>query len=202
MFSAVVFTLLVLPVLCEETHRIVPWVPTAASNGSDIVTFAKFNDSITDNSNETAISNASNTTGNTDASVSWNFSSTTEGNVIDANGCMVTLRNRTEEKCYHELQDNIESFLNTEDEEEMEKGMCCAVEEYEKCCIEGFKSANCEADQKAIKSTVKAASVFIAALHSVSCAGHRGKCSFNSSVQSSVPSYFLLVSGLLAVIFA
>ncbi|GFW52922.1 hypothetical protein TNCV_2395011 [Trichonephila clavipes] len=115
---------------------------------------------------------------------------------------MVTLRNRTEEKCYHELQDNIESFLDTEDEGEMEKGMCCAVEEYEKCCIEGFKSANCEADQKAIKSTVKATSVFIAALHSVSCAGHRGKCSFNSSVQSSVPSYFLLASGLLALIFA
>ncbi|GFW52923.1 hypothetical protein TNCV_2395021 [Trichonephila clavipes] len=64
----------------KETGRIVPWVPTAASNGSDIEAFPKFNDSVSDvNSNETAIYNASSTTGNADASISLNLPSTTEG---------------------------------------------------------------------------------------------------------------------------
>ncbi|GFU33629.1 uncharacterized protein NPIL_226241 [Nephila pilipes] len=196
MISVEIFALFVLVLSEGVIGTTIPMETTV--NASSVTTFEDYNTtSVMVTLNGTTMSNTERTTGY--ASTSWNPHST-EGIVIDASGCIITLRNETEEGCFLSLESNVESTFDIFDETEKEEVICCAVEEYEKCCIEGFKAANCETDQKAIRNTVKATSVFMAALNSVICAGYRGKCSFSSFTPSTVPSYYLVASGLLATV--
>ncbi|GIY77017.1 uncharacterized protein CDAR_273421 [Caerostris darwini] len=115
---------------------------------------------------------------------------------VDADGCKQRLRNELEKECFDKFQDSVTDSIHLEDESQKEKDVCCAVEQYEKCCMNGFVRANCEKDKDAIKENLKAARIFLAALTSISCSSHRGKCSFSSAAQLPMSPILIAASSL------
>ncbi|GIY99238.1 uncharacterized protein CEXT_233671 [Caerostris extrusa] len=115
---------------------------------------------------------------------------------VDADGCKQKLRDELEKECFDKFQDTVTDSVHLEDESQKEKDVCCAVEQYEKCCMNGFVRANCLKDQDDIKENLKAARIFLAALTSISCSSHRGKCSFSSAAQLPVSPILLAASSL------
>ncbi|KAG8193181.1 hypothetical protein JTE90_005532 [Oedothorax gibbosus] len=109
---------------------------------------------------------------------------TSEVPEVDDSGCQLRIRNELEKKCFIKFEDSVSRSLHIEAEAEQEKEVCCALEEYEKCCYRGYKATNCNTDKESLKETLKAARIFLGAITKNSCSAHRGRCSLSSAART------------------
>ncbi|XP_015928767.1 uncharacterized protein [Parasteatoda tepidariorum] len=116
--------------------------------------------------------------------------------VTDSTGCLVNLKNKIEDGCHDRFEQTVISLHD----EENNGGVCCALEDYEKCALNGYKRSNCQIDQKELKKLLGTARIFAAAMSEVNCAEYKAQCNSGATVihpfsliLTAVPVFLLLL---------